>query len=395
MKKELTLKLTKKSEFETVSIHGHEYFDEKLGVFIPPIYVAAMFEQPGWTRKSDRGLDLKYAREENPTSRALEHVLAKLDLGDDALCFSSGMAAISTVYFSILSSGDKVVIPREAYGMSIKLAQDLSKYGVEAVIPWPETDDIVDDIKKGVKLVAVETITNPTLRVLDIPKIAEKCKEVGATLVVDNTFASPVLYQPLKDGVNLVVHSVTKYLGGHNDVIAGAIIGSKDDIKGLWNWRREIGNILGPFEAYLVLRGVKTLKIRVEKSCTNAQKIAEFLSSHPKVKGVHYPGLSRDKYHGVAKKLFKGGFGGVVSFNIKGEQEEVIKLMKQLKVVKAAPSLGGTESLLSYPVIGASGTMPEDVRKTLGITADLVRLSVGIENTDDLIYDLDQALNSI
>ncbi len=391
----MTLKLTKKSEFETVSIHGHEYFDEKLGVFIPPIYVTAMFEQPGWTRKSDRGLDLKYAREENPTSRALEHVLAKLDLGDDALCFSSGMAAISTIYFSVLSSGDKVVIPREAYGQSIKLAEDLSKYGVETIVPWPETDDIVNAIKKGVKLVAVETITNPTLRVIDVPRVAAKCKEVGATLVVDNTFASPVLYQPLKDGVNLVVHSATKYLGGHNDVIAGAIVGSKDAIKDLWNWRRKIGNILGPFEAYLVLRGVKTLKIRVEKSCTNAQKIAEFLSSHPKVKGVHYPGLSGDKYHSVARKLLKGGFGGVVSFNIKGGQEEVVKLMKQLKVVKAAPSLGGTESLLSYPVIGAAGGISEDVRKTLGITADLVRLSVGLENTDDLIYDLDQALNSI
>lgn len=390
----MTLELEKKSEFETVSIHGHEYYDERLGVFIPPIYVAAMYEQPGWTRKSDRGLDLKYAREENPTTRALEHVLAKLELGEDSLCFSSGMAAIATIYFATLSSGDKIVIPREAYGMSIRLAQDLQKYGVEVVIPWPETDDVVAAIKKGVKLVAIETITNPTLRVIDVPRVAEKCKEVGATLVVDNTFASPVLYQPLKDGVDLVVHSVTKYLGGHNDVIAGAIVGSSDTIKDLWNWRRKIGNIIGPFEAYLVLRGVKTLKMRVEKCCENAQKIAEFLIGHPKVKSVHYPGLPADKYHGIGKKLFKNGFGGVVSFNIKGEQEEVIKMMKQLKIIKAAPSLGGTESLLSYPVIGAAGTMPEDERKKLGITTDLVRLSVGIESINDLIYDLDQALRS-
>ncbi len=382
--------------FQTDAIHGHGYFDEKHGAFIPPIYQTAMFEQPGWTRHSDRGMDLKYSREENPTVRALERVLAKLEGGEDSLGFSSGMAAISATYFALLSKGDRLVVPAEAYGTTIQLAQDLRKYGIEAKVAWPETDKLIDSIEEGTKLVLVETMTNPTLRVIDVPEIIKRCKEVDAVVVVDNTFVTPVLYRPLKDGASLVVHSLTKYLAGHNDVIAGAIIGDKSRIQDLWDWRRKLGSIIAPLEAFLVLRGLKTLELRVLKHCQNALAVAEFLKEHPRVKEVYYPGLPDSPYHNIAKRLFKGrGYGGVVSFKIKGGSTEVTKIMRRLKIIKAAPSLGGPESLMTYPIISAAKTIPEDLRKALGITEDLIRLSVGLEDLDDIIEDLDQALKAI
>lgn len=354
-----------------------------------------MFEQPGWTRRSDRGVDLKYSREENPTVRALEHTLSGLEGGGDALCFSSGMAAISAVYHYFLKSGDTVVLPAEAYGTTIQLAEKLAAFGVKTRVVWPETEDILEAIDEGIKLVLVETITNPMLRVFDIPRIAERCGEVGAALVVDNTFATPVLYRPLQDRATLVVHSVTKFLSGHNDVVAGAIIGESGLVKELWDWRRMLGTILSPFEAYQVLRGLKTLELRVRKHCENAQSVAEFLHEHPKVTEVLYPGLPESKYHEVAKKILRGGYGGLVSFRIKGGEEEVKRFMKPLRVVKPAPSLGGPESLLTYPIISAASTMSEETRKKLGITENLLRLSVGLEDLNDIINDLDNALKNI
>ncbi len=380
---------------QTKSIHGHKYRDESLGVFIPPIYQTAIFEQPGWTRKSDREVDLKYSREENPTVRALENILTELEEGEDSLCFSSGMAAISTIYFSTLKKNDKMVLPAELYGATLQLGEKLREFGVEVKISWPDTDDIIESIDKNTKLVLIETITNPTLRVFDIPEILKVCRENRAVLVVDNTFATPYMYKPFKDGVEIVVHSLTKYLSGHNDVVGGAIISQKEKILELWDWRRMLGTILPPFEAFLIIRGLKTFKLRMERHCKNAEAIAEYLADHPKVKEVMYPGLPTDKYHKIASKLFKNGSGGVVSFRIRGGEEEVKKLMKSLKIIKPAPSLGGAESILTYPVISAALTIPKEVREKLGITEDLLRFSAGLEDLEDLIQDLDNALNII
>ena len=354
-----------------------------------------MFEQPGWTRKSDRGVDLKYSREENPTVRALEKVVSKLESAEDSLCFSSGMAAIASIYLAYMRSGDKLVLPMEAYGATLQLAQDLSRFGVKPVFAWPRAEEIVEEIDEKVRLVLVETMTNPMLRVIDVPEISKRCREVGAILVADNTFVTPVLYKPLMDGVDLVLHSATKYLSGHNDVVSGVVAGGREEIKRLWDWRRKLGTILAPIEAYLVLRGLKTLELRVKRQCESAMIIAEFLKEHSRVKRVHYPGLPDDEGHKVAKKLFKNGFGGVLSFRIKGGRREVISLMKSLKVIKPAPSLGGAESLLAYPIISAAMTIPEEVRRRLGITEDLLRLSIGLEDVEDLIEDLDHALKEI
>ncbi|RLE89009.1 MAG: cystathionine gamma-synthase family protein [Thermoprotei archaeon] len=379
----------------TDSIHAHEYFDRTTGAFIPPIYQIAMFEQPGWTRTTDRGTDLKYSREENPTVRALEKLLARLELAEDALCFSSGMATVATVYFSLLKRGDVVVIPMELYGTSLQLALELRKYGVEVLLSWPETDKIIDIVNRKVKLVFIETMTNPMLRVIDVPELAKVCRDLGVVLVVDNTFVTPVLYQPMRDHVDMVIHSMTKYIAGHNDVVAGVLAGSKKRVIEVWDWRRKLGNILAPFEAYLVLRGVKTLGIRMKTHCENAQAIAEFLRDHPKVKEVYYPGLSDDRYHSIAKRVFKNGYGGVVSFKVRGGKEEVLKILRELSIIKAAPSLGGPESLISYPIISAAKVIPDDIREKLGITEELLRLSVGLEDVDDLIEDLDNALKKI
>jgi cystathionine gamma-synthase len=380
---------------QTVAIHGHGFFDEKLGVFIPPIYQTAIFEQPGYTRQSDRGLDLKYSREENPTVRCVEHVITKLEHGGDTLCFSSGMAAISCLLISTLRSGCVVLLPKEAYGSTIQLVQDLCRFNIKVVFAEPNTERFIEMISKDVSLVFVETITNPMLRVLDIPEIVKKCRDFEIPVAVDNTFTTPILYKPLMDGVDYVIHSMTKYLAGHNDVVAGCITGSKDFINDMWHWRRKLGTIASPFDAYLVLRGLKTLKLRVEKHCENAKIIAEFLSNHPKISKVYYPGLPDNEYHSIARRLFNNRYGGVVSFKIRGGREEVVKIMKSLKIIRPSPSLGGVESLLTYPIISAAMGIDESIRRSLGITEDLLRLSVGLEDVNDLIEDLDRALSNI
>jgi len=374
-----------------------------LGVFIPPIYQTAIFEQPDKetlsTRLSDRGVDLKYSREENPTVRCLERVLSKLELGEDALAFSSGMAAISALYLALLKKDSKIILSKEAYGTTIQLAKELSKFSVEVILAGPDTEDFIDKIctHNRIALVLVETITNPTLRVPDVREIIKVCKESNIMIAIDNTFATPILYNPLSDGANIVIHSLTKYIAGHNDVIAGAIVSNRVLIKDLlWDWRRRLGSILNPHEAYLVLRGVKTLHVRFERQSRSAMEIAKYLQEHPKVVKVYYPGLPDDPCHSVAKRLFKVRlYGGVVSFKIRGGRSEVFRFMRSLNIIKCSPSLGGTESLISYPVISAAKTMEPSLRRELGITDNLLRLSVGLEDVEDLIEDLGKALSNI
>jgi len=357
-----------------------------------PIYLTVAFRQAGETSLSDRGLDLKYSREENPTVRELETHLAALEVGSDALAFNSGMAAISALYLSLLSAGDEVVLPMEGYGTTIQLAEKLSKFGVRVKLVYPSADSIVEAIGNETKLVLVETLTNPTLKVIDVPEVVKRAGEVGAVSIVDNTF-SPLVFRPIKAGADGTVHSLTKYIAGHNDVIGGTVVWGNLDGEELWHWRRRLGSILQPLEAWLVLRGMKTLELRFERQSKNALAIAEFLSEHPKVREVHYPGLKEDPYHEIAKRIFERPlFGGVVSFKHADGKAGAKGFLCSLRRIFPSPSLGGVESLASYPVISAAKTMPPERRELLGITEDLIRLSVGIEDLDALVEDIDAAL---
>jgi len=385
---------------QTIAIHGHEYFDDKYGSFIVPIYQTAIFEQivreTGERRVTDRDTDLKYSREENPTVRHLEKTLAKLEGGEDSLCFSSGMAAISTLFIGFLKRGDEIVLSKEAYGTTIQLAQELSKFGVKAKLAYPRAEDLIEATSFKTKIMFVETMTNPTLKVVDVKELVKHCKDEGITLVVDNTFVTPVIYKPLSDDADVVIHSLTKYLAGHNDVISGAVISSSEVVNELWDWRRKLGCIAAPLEAYLVLRGLKTLVLRVKRHSESAMTVAEFLNEHPKVEEVLYPGLPNSEWHKVAKSLFKNGlYGGVVSFKVKGGIDETLKVFKGVKLIRPSPSLGGPESLMTIPVLSIAAKMPKETRDELGITENLIRLSVGLEDVDDIIEDLDKSLQSV
>ena len=383
----------------TDGIHGHDYYDVETGAFRVPLYLTTVFEHPdrrtGESRKSDRGFEQKYSREENPTVRGFEKVVAKLEKAQEALAFSSGMGGIAAVYLSALDSGDTVVITKESYGTTQDLALNLSKFGVKTVLAGPDTEDFLQKIDRGVALVLVETITNPLVRVVDIPAITNRCREVGARLVVDNTFATPLLYRPLDHGAWLSVHSVTKYIGGHNDIVGGAIaLNDPLDLVELWEFRRRLGSIMGPFEAFLALRGVATLKVRFDLQSKNALALAKFLKYQPRVEAVYNPGLKDNPYHKTASKLFleKGVYGGVLSFKVKGGKAKAIEVLKRIRLIKPSPSLGGTESLLNYPITSASKTISPAVRMELGITESLLRLALGLEDIEDLEADLEQAL---
>ncbi|RLE69937.1 MAG: cystathionine gamma-synthase family protein [Thermoprotei archaeon] len=365
-----------------------------LEFFKVPVYLTAMFEQPGETLKSDRGVDLKYSREENPTTRALEKILAKLEESEDSLAFNSGMAAISAVFMEFLRKDVSVVVPMEAYSTTIQLAELFSKFGVKIVKAWLSTEKIIESVRRDTRLVFIETISNPMLKVVNVAEIAKFCRDSGIALVVDNTFATPLAFKPLKIGADLSLHSATKYLAGHNDVVAGIICGNKELIVDrLWDWRRRLGGILQPLEAFLVIRGLKTFTLRFRRQCESALEIAEFLADHPKVEEVRYPGLKSDESYRVASRLFENPlYGGVVTFKVRGGKEGALRVLKKVKLIKPSPSLGGAESLLTYPVISAAKQIPPEERKLLGITENTLRLSVGLEDVEDLKEDLDKAL---
>ena len=387
---------------QTDAIHGHGFRDQ-FGAVVPPIYQTAIFEnvlkETGEKRLSDRGRDLKYSREENPTVRCLERALAKLEGCEDALCFSSGMAAISTVLLSELRLGNEILVLEELYGATLQLVEALKKFGIRVSYVYPRTEDVLDALHSGLRLVFVETMTNPTLKVLDVPEIARACMEEGIPLAVDNTFVSPILYRPLPDGATYVLHSTTKYISGNNSVVGGVLASTDTEkMRGeLWDWRRWLGTVMAPFNAYLTLEGLKTLPLRVKRHSDSALQVAEFLSEHPKVSDVLYPGLPDNEYHEVAKRVFDGGlFGGVVSFRVRGGLDEAYSLMRNLKLVKATPSLGGPETMMTHPLSSLSFShIPEERRRKLGLTENLLRMAVGLEDVEDIIEDLDRALSQI
>lgn len=378
-------------KFNTKVIHGNQRHDPSTGAVMPPVYQTSTFVQKSPGQPIG---DYEYSRAANPTRTALEEALASIENGTRGLAFSSGLAAIDSV-LKLLKPGDEVVAMDDLYGGTYRMfARIYQEFGIKFHFgDMNDLDKFESLINVNTKLVWVETPTNPLMKLADIAAIATITKKHQVLFAVDNTFATPYLQKPLDLGADIVMHSATKYLGGHSDVIAGALI-VKDEALGekLHFAQFATGGTLGPMDSYLVLRGIKTLHLRVQRHCENGAKVAAFLAQHSKVARVYYPGLESHPFHEIAKKQMIGGFGGMVSFTFtSGAKADAISFLEKLKVFTLAESLGGVESLANHPALMTHASIPEDKRKEIGITDDLVRLSVGVEDIDDLLLDLEQA----
>jgi cystathionine gamma-synthase len=377
------------SGFETLAIHAGQEPDPMTGAVVPPIYAVSTYKQDGVGGL--RG-GYEYSRTANPTRTALEECLAALEGGNRALAFASGMAAEDCLLRTILRPGDHVIIPDDAYGGTYRLfARVLSEWGV-TFTPAPLSDaDAVRSLmtERRARIVWAETPTNPLLNIADIPALADIAHEAGALLVIDNTFASPYLQRPLELGADVVVHSTTKYIGGHSDVVGGAIVLRDDDLgERLAFTQNATGAVAGPFDSWLTLRGAKTLAIRMDRHCSNAELIADMLASHPAVSQVYYPGLPEHPGHKIASAQMRA-FGGMVSFRVTAGPDAAADVCARTKIFTLGESLGGVESLIELP---ARMTHQSVSGSELEVPADLIRLSVGIESADDLLDDLRQAL---
>jgi cystathionine gamma-synthase len=373
--------------FETRAIHAGQEPDPLTGSVIPPVYLTSTFKQDGVGGL--RG-GYEYSRSANPTRTALEECLAALEGGARALAFSSGMAAEDCLLRTAVKPGDHVLIPDDAYGGTYRLfARVLADWGITYDVVRVSDPDAVRSKAKGAKLIWAETPTNPLLRVADIAELASIAHDNGALLVVDNTFASPYLQQPLSLGADVVVHSTTKYLGGHSDVVGGALILRDGDLaERLAYTQNATGGVPGPFDSWLTLRGIKTLAVRMDRHCANAMRIAGMLSEHPAVSEVLYPGLPQHPEHKTALAQMRA-FGGIVSFRVGAGEQAAVALCGRTRIFTLAESLGGVESLIEHP---ARMTHASAAGSALEVPADLVRLSVGIEDCEDLLDDLRQAL---
>lgn len=380
----------------TRSVHEAEPFDRETGSIIAPIFETATF---GFTRAADvpRAISgekgYTYSRWDNPTVVRLENKVAALEGGGDAAAFSSGMAAISTSVFSFLKKKDHVLGIRDLYGGTYALLHDLlPRLGIETtLVETTDFDAMAGALKKNTKIIYVESPTNPTLKLVDIQRVSKLAHASGALVLVDNTFASPVNQNPLKLGADVVLHSATKFLNGHADLIAGVAVGTKAKAHEIKMMRREFGGTLDAFPAWLVLRGMKTMALRVRQQNANAQALAGYLLEHRKVSRVNYPGLRSHPQHLLARKQMKG-FGGMLSFEVKGKMRDAMKFTESLRVASLAASLGGVETLVSQPVNMTHTQMSAKERAKTGIPDTLVRVSVGIEDEADLISDFRRAL---
>ena len=374
--------------FDTLAIHAGQEPDPATGAVVPPIYQVSTYKQDGIGGL--RG-GYEYSRTANPTRAALEECLAALEGGVRGLAFASGMAAEDTLLRAICKPGDHIVIPDDAYGGTYRLVSKvLAPWGLKYdPVPVAGVDAVRAAVRPDTKVIWVETPTNPLLGIADIAGLAQVARDAGALLVVDNTFASPYLQRPLALGADVVVHSTTKYLGGHSDVLGGAlVVGDVGLGSELAFHQNSMGAVGGPFDAWLTLRGVKTLGVRMDRHCANAARIAEFLVRHPKVASVRYPGLPDHPGHEVAAKQMRA-FGGMVSFQVTGGEEEAVRVCESTRLFILGESLGGVESLIEHP---ARMTHASVAGSPLEVPADLVRLSVGIEDADDLLADLERAL---
>jgi cystathionine gamma-synthase len=376
------------SHFETLAIHAGQPADAQTGAVVTPIYQVSTYKQDGVGGL--RG-GYEYSRSANPTRTALEQNLAALEGGSRGLAFASGLAAEDCLLRTLLKPGDHVVIPDDAYGGTFRLfAKVVERWGVQwSVADTSNLQAVRDAVRPQTRLIWVETPSNPLLGISDIAALAGVARESGVRLVVDNTFASPYLQQPLALGADVVVHSMTKYMGGHSDVVGGALVTSEAGLgEELAYHQNAMGAVAGPFDAWLVMRGVKTLAVRMDRHSANAARVAEMLVAHPKVTQVYYPGLETHGGHEVAAKQMRA-FGGMVSFRVAGGEEAAVEVCNRAGLFTLGESLGGVESLIEHP---GRMTHASVAGSALEVPADLVRLSVGIEAADDLLEDLRQAL---
>jgi len=376
-------------KFSTKAIHAGQQPDPTTGAIMPPIFQTATYAQNGLG--DHKGYE--YSRSHNPTRTALQECIAALEDGKFGLAFASGMAA-ETAILSLLSAGDHLVACDDLYGGSYRIFERvMRRYNVEtSYVPAGNVAAYEQAIRPNTKLIWLETPTNPLLRLIDIQAVAEIAHRHNILVVVDNTFASPYFQQPLKLGADIVVHSTTKYINGHSDVIGGALVlNNEEAYESMKFYENAAGNVPSPFDAWLVLRGIKTLAVRMRQHDENARAVAKFLAEHPRVEKVYYPGLPSHPDYELAKRQMSG-FGGMVSFQFKGVYADVDKLVRRFKVFSLAESLGGVESLVCHPVSMTHGSIPKEIREARGLTDTLLRLSVGIEDAEDLLADLQQAL---
>jgi cystathionine beta-lyase len=380
-------------KFNTKTIHGGQHHEKVTGAVMPPVFLTSTYAQvsPGQPVG-----DYEYSRAANPTRTALEDALASIENGTRGLAFSSGLAATDSV-LKLLKPGNEVIAMDDLYGGTYRMfARIYQDFGIKFhFIDMTDLVKLESLINDNTKLVWVETPTNPLMKLADIAEIAKITKKHNILFAVDNTFATPYLQKPLDLGADIVMHSATKYLGGHSDVIAGALIVKDDELGEKLHFAQfATGGTLGPLDSFLVLRGIKTLHLRVQRHCENGIKVAEYLNQHPAIDKVYYPGLASHPHFEIAKKQMIGGFGGMVTFTFKtGTLESAKSFLEKLKVFTLAESLGGVESLANHPALMTHASVPAEKRAEIGITDDLVRLSVGIEDIEDLIADLEQALN--
>lgn len=374
--------------FETRAIHAGCEPDSGTGAIMTPIFQTSTYvqESPG----KHKGYD--YSRTHNPTRTALEKNIASLEEGNFGLAFSSGMSAISTIA-QLLNTGDHVICCDDVYGGTFRLFDKVWKrYGLEFdFTDLTQPQSLERYRKNNTKMIWLESPSNPLLKLVDIEAVALIAKKNNMLVVVDNTFATPFFQKPLKFGADIVMHSTTKYLNGHSDVIGGALVvndqGLYDKLQFLQN---AAGGVPGPFDCFLVLRGIKTLPVRMERHAGNAMKVAQFLENHPKVRRVIYPGLRSHPQHELARKQM-AGFGGIITFFIKGGLDAARRFLERVKIFSLAESLGGVESLIEHPAIMTHASLPKEVREKVGISDELIRISVGLENVDDLIEDIEKA----
>ena len=378
-------------KFATKTIHAGQKPDKSTGAIMTPIYQTSTYiqESPG------KHNGYEYSRTGNPTRSALERNIAGLESGKYGLCFGSGLAAIDAI-IKLLNPGDEVISTNDLYGGSYRIFTNIfAKYNIKFhFVDMSDLNNISKLISTKTKMLWTETPTNPMLNIVDISALSKVAKKHDLIFVVDNTFATPYLQRPIEHGADIVMHSLTKYMGGHSDVVMGAIVCKDDDIaEKLYFIQNSCGAVPGPMDSFLVLRGIKTLHVRMQRHCDNAREIAEFLNKHPKIQTVYYPGLTTHKNHEIAKLQMKD-FGGMMSFSLKGDSlDDAIKIVSNTHFFTLAESLGGVESLCGHPATMTHAAIPKEERLKSGVTDSLIRLSVGIEDVDDLIYDLKSSLD--
>jgi cystathionine gamma-lyase len=381
-----------KHRFATRVIHGGQHPDPQTGAVMPPIYATSTYVQssPG----VHKGYD--YSRTRNPTRDALQAAVANLEAGTAGFAFASGMAATATV-LELLDSGSHIIAMHDLYGGSYRLFENVRKRSAGHDVSFVDLTSpaaLEAAIRPNTRLVWVETPTNPLLKIVDLSAVAAVARKHGLISVCDNTFATPFAQRPLEHGIDIVVHSATKYLNGHSDSIGGvAVVGSNSGLKDRLTYlQNAVGAVSGPFDCFLILRGIKTLALRMERHCANALAIAQFLEKHPRIERVYYPGLESHPQHALAKRQMIGGYGGIVTAVLRGTVDDARRVLERCHLFSLAESLGGVESLIEHPALMTHASLPAAMRASLGIGDGLIRLSVGVEDVNDLIAELRQAV---